>query len=155
MLLVWLLCGSSGPSGLRSVSPFSGACTHYAAIALRTWHFTPRVFAHGGVHSHFVSQSWRESRRLRLPHKAIRHLCLTFNTQFPWIVGKKSKPSLLQFLQHECLSADPHPTRPPRMSSLGANQCAYLADSAPHGLANVELHCGTAALDSAETCCGW
>ena len=161
--LVLAVLAALWASGLRSASPFS-VRTHYAAIALGTSlpgflltvvstrtriscaypQLTPR---HGESHG--------ERFALPLPHKAIRLLCLTFDTQFPWIVGKKSTPSFPQFLQYECLSVDPRPTRPLRTSSLGANLCAYPADSAPHDLANVELHCGTAAVDSEEACCGW
>lgn len=118
----------------------------------------PRTFAHG-LHSCLVrifsahSLSQREERILQ--HKANRHLRLAFNTQFPWIACKKSKPSFPQFLPHECLSAGRHLTRRLRMSSLGANLCAYLADSAPHGFANVGFHCGTASVDPQEACCDW
>ncbi len=161
--LLWLPCGQAsrflpGASGLRSVSPFS-VRLHYVAIALGTslpgfflTVVSTRILC---AYPQLTPHHGESDGEIRLPHKAIRHLCLTFDTQFPWIVGKKSKRPLPQFLQHECLSADPRPTRPLRMSSLGANLCAYLAGSAPHDLANVKLHCGTASIDSEEACCGW
>jgi len=57
----------------------------------------------------------------RLQHKANRHLGLAFDTQFPYIDGKESKPPLLQFPYHECLSAGRRPTRRLRISSPGAS----------------------------------
>ena len=153
------MCAMGSPSRLpflrkRLISVLRARCI------TRPSHFNPRTqnFAHG-LHSCLVrifsahSLSQREERILQ--HKANRHLRLAFNTQFPWIACKKSKPSFPQFLPHECLSAGRHLTRRLRMSSLGANLCAYLADSAPHAFANVGFHCGTASVDPQEACCDW
>ena len=87
----------------------------------------------------------------RLQHKANR---LAFDTQFPYIDGKKSKPPLLQFPHHECLSAGRRPTRRLRIFSLGANLYTYLSDPAQNALANVRLGYRTTVADSEGTCCG-